>query len=122
MAARGFFESAMAPITEIRSFCQKQPPEVFSKKRCYQKFRKIHRKNTCVRGSFLIKAERLGFFLNKVKIMAPFFNKVRAATLLKKGLWQRCFPMNFSKNTVFREHLWATVSVLSNVKSKLWHH
>ena len=28
------------------------------------------------------------------------FNKVaglRAATLLKKGLWYRCFPVNFSK-------------------------
>ena len=28
------------------------------------------------------------------------FNKVaghRAATLLKKGLWQRCFPVNFAK-------------------------
>ena len=31
---------------------QKQPPEVFCKKRCYQKFHKIHRKRTA-RASFL---------------------------------------------------------------------
>ena len=40
-----------------------------------------------------------------------FFNKVaslRHATLLKKRLWHRCFPMNFAKSlktTFFTEHL-----------------
>ena len=35
---------------------EKQPPEVFCKKRCSQKFRKIHRK-TLVADSFLIKLQ-----------------------------------------------------------------
>ena len=35
--------------------------------------------------------------------------QARPATLLKKRLWHRCFPVNFSeisKNTFFKEHLW----------------
>ena len=45
-----------------------------------------------------------------------FFNKVaglRPATLFKKRLWHRCFPMNFVKfprATFFTEHLRATAS------------
>ena len=41
-----------------------------------------------------------------------FFNKVaglRPATLLKKRLWHRCFPVNFAKflgTPFFTEHLW----------------
>ena len=42
--------------------------EVFCKKRCSQKFRKIHRKHLC-----------------------------RPATLLKKRLWHKCFHVNFAK-------------------------
>ena len=44
------------------------------------------------------------------------FNKVadlRPATLLRKRLWHRCFPVNFAKvsRTPFLiEHLWATAS------------
>ena len=39
----------------------------------------------------------------------PLFNKVaglRAAALLKKRLWHRCFPVNFGKfkNTFLTEH------------------
>ena len=55
---------------------QKQPPEVFCKKRCSFKFRKIQ---LC---------------------QSLFFNKVaglRPATLLKKRLRHRCFAANFSK-------------------------
>ena len=55
---------------------EKQPPEVFCKKRCSYKFRKIYRKTPAAEY---------------------FFNKVRAATLLKKRLWYRCFPVNFAK-------------------------
>ena len=58
---------------------QKQPPEGFCKKRCSQKFPKIHRKNLC---------------------QSLVFNKVagpRPATLLKKRLWHSCFPVNFAK-------------------------
>ena len=41
-----------------------------------------------------------------------FFNKVaglRLATLLKKRLWHKCFPVNFGKfrrTPFFKEHLW----------------
>ena len=33
---------------------------------------------------------KIDFFKNKVTGLSP-------ATLLKKGLWQRCFPVNFAK-------------------------
>ena len=39
-------------------------------------------------------------FFNKVAGLGLFFNKVaglRPATLLKKSLWHRCFPVNFVK-------------------------
>ena len=57
-----------------------------------------------------------------------FFNKVadlRPATLLKKRLWHRCFPMDFAKflkALFFTEHLWATSSEkkhFSHVKQKI---
>ena len=38
-----------------------------------------------------------------------FFNKVAGSTLLKKSLWHRCFPVNFTKflrTHFFIEHLW----------------
>ena len=54
-------------------------PEVFCKKSVLKNFTKFTGKHLC---------QRL------------FFNKVaglRAATLLKKRHWQRCFPVNFTK-------------------------
>ena len=39
-------------------------------------------------------------FTRKHRCQSLFFNKVgglRPATLLKKGLWHRCFPVNFKK-------------------------
>ena len=45
-----------------------------------------------------------------------FFNKaagLSAATLLKKRLWHRCFPVNFAKfirTPFFIEHFWTTAS------------
>ena len=50
--------------------------------------------NTCVRESFLIKLQASG---------------VRPATLIRKTLWYRCFPVNFAKflrTPFFKEHLW----------------
>ena len=45
-------------------------------------------------------------------------NLLRSATLIKKPLWHKCFPVNFSKhliffNTFFTEHLWPNASVWS---------
>ena len=51
-------------------------------------------------------------FTGKHLCQSLFFNKVaglRPATLLKKRLWHRCFPVNFAKfvRTPFIiEHLW----------------
>ena len=65
-------------------------PEVFSEKGVLRKFAKFTGKHLC---------------------QSLFFNKVaglRPATLLKKRLWHRCFPMNFAKflRTAFlTEHL-----------------
>ena len=63
-------------------------------------------------------------FTGKHLCQSLFFNKVaglRPATLLKKRLWHRCFPVNFVKflrtpflqNTFFTEHLWTTASTRS---------
>ena len=55
-------------------------------------------------------------FTGKDLCQSLFFNKVAGlwdATLVKKRLWHRYFPVNFvkfSKNTFFTEHLWTTAS------------
>ena len=55
----------------IHFFFQKQPPEVFSKKKVFLRILQILQGNACARVSFL--------------------------TLLKKRLWYMCFPVNFAK-------------------------
>ena len=58
---------------------QKQPTEVFYKNRCSLKFHKIHRKRF---------------------VPESLFNKATGSwptTLLKRGFWYRCFPVNFVK-------------------------
>ena len=71
--------------------------EVFSKKGVPKNYAKFTGKNLCQ-----------SLFFNKVSGLRP-------ATLLKKRLWQWCFPMKFcefSKNT---EHLrWLLLSITSN--------
>ena len=69
---------------------QKQSPGGLLWKRCSYRFRKI--------------TQHLCYSL--------IFNKVadlRSATLLRKKLWHRCFPVNFAKFTkmpFLRKHLW----------------
>ena len=61
------------------TFVMTNLPEVFFKKRCSWKFHKIDR---------------------KTPVPETLFNKVaglRPATLLKKSLWHRCFPVNFEQ-------------------------
>ena len=75
--------------------CMKQPAEVFCKKRCSQKFRKIH---------------------SKTPVPESLFDKVtglRPATLFKKKSLTQIFSFEFceiSKNTFFTEQLRATAS------------
>ena len=79
--------------------------------------------NTCDRDSFLIKlqATRVSFL---IKLQACNFIKKRLwrpATLLKKGLCHRCFPVNFEKflkTPFFTEHLqWLLLIALTAVGS-----
>ena len=45
---------------------------------------------------------------------------LRPATLLKKNLWHRCFPVNFAKflrTPFFTEHIWAIASGTRNPAS-----
>ena len=70
-----------------RSSC----PEVFCKKGVLRNFAKFTGKHLCH-----------SLFLNKVAGLRP-------ATLLKKRLWHRCFPVNlvkFLRTPFFIEHLW----------------
>ena len=63
----------------FRDIFQKQPPEVFYKKGVLRNFAKFTRKHLCK-----------SLLFNKVAGLRP-------ATLLKKRLWHRRFPVNFSK-------------------------
>ena len=66
-------------------------PEVFCKKGVLRNFTKFTGKHLCQ-----------SLFFNKVAGLKP-------ATLLKKRLWHRCFPVNFVKflrTPFFTEHLW----------------
>ena len=58
---------------------EKQPPEVFCKKGVSKNFTKFTGKHLCQ-----------SLFLNKVADLST-------ATLLKRRLWYRCFPVNFAK-------------------------
>ena len=73
----------------LRDRTQKQPLEVFCKKRCFWKFFQIHRKTPVSRVSFLIKLQ------------------AEAETLTQAFSCQFC---EISRNTVFTEHLRATAS------------
>ena len=63
-------------------------------------------------------------FTGKHLCQSLFFNKVaglRPATLLKKRLWHKCFPVNFVKflrTPFFKEHLWWLLLVVFVVLEK----
>ena len=70
-------------------------PEVFCKKAVLKNFAKFTGKHLCQ-----------SLLFSKVAVLRP-------ATLLKRRLWHRCFPVDFVKflRTPFRkEYLWATAS------------
>ena len=84
---------------------QKQPPEVSIKKSVLRNFTKFTGKHLC---------------------QSLFFNKVaglRSATLLKKGLWHKCFPVNFVKvlRTPFLQNTSGRLLLMLNVqKTSIW--
>ena len=63
----------------VNSSVRSSRPKVFCKKRVFLEISQNSQKNTCA-----------SFFFNKVA-------GLRSATLLKKILWHRYFPMNFAK-------------------------
>ena len=73
-------------------------PAVFCKKGLLKKFAKCTGKHQCQ-----------SLYFNK-------FAGLRPATLLKKSLWQRCFPLNFVKflrTPFFTEYLWLLLLYIS---------
>ena len=87
---RTFFTSAAEHMGISNLTGQKQPPEVFCKKRCSKKFPKIHR---------------------KTPVPEPLFKyscRLQACNFIKKESLTQVFPCEFyeiSKNTFFTEHL-----------------
>ena len=57
-------------------------------------------------------------FTGKHLCQSLFFNKIaglRPATLFKKRLWHKCFPVNFARflrSTFFTEHLQTTAFII----------
>ena len=81
---------------------EKQPPKVFYKKSCSEKFRKIHR---------------------KTPLLESLFNKVvaqKACNFIKKRLQHRRFPVNIAKR--LRTAIFSTLKVknLSNSHMDTW--
>ena len=66
-------------VSEIDSIFRSSRPKVFYKKGVLRNFAKFTRKHL-----------HQSLFFNKVV-------RLRPATLYKKRLWHRCFPVNFAK-------------------------
>ena len=65
------------------AFSRSSRPEVFCKNGIHRNFAKFTGKHTCQ-----------SLFFNKVADLRP-------ATLLKKRIWHRCFPVNLAVNNTF---------------------
>ena len=90
-------------LISLKYMWQKQPTKVFCKKGVLRNFTKFTGKHLC---------------------QSLFFNKVaglRAATLLKKRLGQRCFPVNFAKflKTLFLQNTSVWLLLMSSI-FELW--
>ena len=89
-------------------------------KECTYNFKSSYRKCSVRKGvlrnfaKFTVKHVRQSLFFNKVA-------GLRLATLLKKRLWDRCFPVNFAKFLTapfLTEHLWAISSACCKIHSR----
>ena len=90
-------------LKSVVCYKKKQPPEVFYKKGVLKNFAKFT-------GKYLSQS----LFLNKVAGLRP-------ATLLKKRLWHRCFPVNFAKflRAPFLQNTYGRL-LLYKVKLRRW--
>ena len=62
------------------------------------------------------------FYVKSVLRNFTKFTGLRPATLLKKRLWRRCFPVNFANILItpfFTEHLWTSASELWRLSCRL---
>ena len=66
-------------IIDVYFLCPEEVVQRCSVKKVFLEISKNSQENTCPRVSFLIKLQ------------------ARPATLLKKRLWHRCFPVNFAR-------------------------
>ena len=79
--------------------CQKQPPEVFNKKKVFLEISQKSQENTCARVSFFNKVAGL--------YKKNFIKKVTLAQVFS------CEFCEISKNTFVAEHLLTTASIMS---------
>ena len=83
-----------------------------SVKKVFLEISQNSQENTCTRVFFLMKLQASKFLLFLVFLLLT----LRPATLLKKRLWRRCFPVNsakFLRTLFFTEHLrWLLLSIL----------
>ena len=110
-------------LFRVRVFCFIIPNQILEKTapvlfinvlfKCFGIFRSSHWRCSMKKGVL----KHFEKFIGKRLCQTLFFNEVanmRPATLLKKILQHKCFPVNFAKlifkNTFFAEHLWATPS------------
>ena len=68
---------------------------------------------------------RVSFLIKMQACQSLYCNKVRSATVLKKGIWHRCFSVNFAKflRTSFSQNTSGPLLLLlsmCNLKKYLW--
>ena len=91
----------------------------FSWQKKYFNFRSSHPEVFCKKGALKNFTKSIGKHL----CQSLFFNKVaglRPATLLKKRLWHRCFPVSFVRflwTPFLKEHLWWLLLQLEDYSS-----
>ena len=85
----------------------KEKPEIITPRNLFCTEAAVYQEVFCKK----VVLKNLAKFTGKRLCQNLFFNKVsdlRPATLFKKRLWHRCFPVKFAKfsRTPFMEHLW----------------
>ena len=80
-----------------------------SVKKVFLEISQNSQENTCARASFLINLQEQNSQENTCARVSFLIKFQAPATLLKKRLWHRCFPVNFAKflgTPFFTEHPW----------------
>ena len=102
-------------IGVLKNFAYQKPATLLKRRLRCRCFRSSHQRCSISKGVLRNFSKLTGKHL----CQSLFFNKVAGlwpATLLKKRIWQRCFPVGFEKflrtpflqNTFSTEHLWVT--------------